>query len=370
MERPISRRQTLTLAFLAMLSPYLRLLPGRVTELSGRAAWLCPLAAFPALAVLVWLLDRALQGAQPGEGMAGQILRVCGKGVGGGMLLAWTGWILFHAGFLLRSGADRFIATIFPDSEPWLFIAVMVLLTLLAAMGTVKALARATEIFYPLMVIVLLVVIAFALPNIHWDYLLPVTARDTVPILKGALVSMNSMCLALLYAAFLRGHEDTDASWSRSFIKWLVPVCLLGTAVCVVTIGVFGAVTTGQLAYPFFIMVRDVSVFNTVERIEALVVGLWLLPDFVLVTVEVLIASENLMLLFGGEKQEGRAVYWTGGGKYVWLCTAAAAVSAVLIAHDTQELDLWSDTIMPAVNLTLAFVVPLLVLAVEKLRKQ
>ena len=31
MERPISRRQTLVLAFLAMLSPYLRQLPGRVT---------------------------------------------------------------------------------------------------------------------------------------------------------------------------------------------------------------------------------------------------------------------------------------------------------------------------------------------------
>ena len=50
--------------------------------------------------------------------------------------------------------------------------------------------------------------------------------------------------------------------------------------------------------------------------------------------------------------------------------SVSQAVSAVLIAHDTQELDLWSDTIMPAVNLTLAFVVPLLVLAVEKLRKQ
>jgi hypothetical protein len=33
--------------------------------------------------------------------------------------------------------------------------------------------------------------------------------------------------------------------------------------------------------YPFFAMIRNVRIFRSVERIEALVVALWVAPDFV-----------------------------------------------------------------------------------------
>lgn len=60
MERPISRWQQLTLMFVASLSPFLRLIPGRIAQLSGSAGWLCGVAAYPCLLLLAAMLLRVL----------------------------------------------------------------------------------------------------------------------------------------------------------------------------------------------------------------------------------------------------------------------------------------------------------------------
>ena len=117
----ISRRQMLALIFVAMLSPFLRLIPKQVTAFAGHAAWLSPLLAFPVLVLLAAVLSRLLKAA-PGQGLQQVSVKILGKTAGNAGLLVWSVWLWFHAGFLLRSGADRFIGTIFPDSDPWIFV--------------------------------------------------------------------------------------------------------------------------------------------------------------------------------------------------------------------------------------------------------
>ena len=44
--KALSRRQMLALMFVAMLSPFLRLIPRQVALFAGRAAWTAPFLAF------------------------------------------------------------------------------------------------------------------------------------------------------------------------------------------------------------------------------------------------------------------------------------------------------------------------------------
>lgn len=365
----LSRRQTLTLAFLAMLSPFLRLVPRRVAIFAGSASWLAPLFTIPTFLALAAILSRLLK-AVPGQGLAQISCKLLGSLPGKFFVLLWSVWLCLHGGFLLRSGADRFIVTIFRDSDPWIFVAVMAVLVLIAGMGTVKTLARSAEIFRPLLIVVLVAVTLLALPDIHPEYILPVTGQDLLPCLTGSVMVTDAVCIVLLTAAFLAGYEESQTPFFRSFGRFILPVCLLAAAICAAVVGVFGSALTSRLTYPFFVMVRDLTVFDTIQRFEALVVGLWVLPDFILVTMEVLIASDNLMLIFNEEKIPHRVFYWRSGNKFVWLCVLGVVLSAVFIARDARQLTLWADVLIPSMNLALCFLFPLLLFVVGKLRKQ
>lgn len=365
----LSRRQTLALAFVGMLSPLLRLIPRRVADFAGSAAWVSPVFAFFILLALGAVLVRVLS-AVPDHGLAQAGLRLLGPGAGKCFLMVWVLWFCFHAGFLLRSGADRFISTVFPDSGPWIFVVSMALLILIAGLGTVKTLARASELFRPVLLVVLLAVILLALAQVRPEFLLPVTTADLLPSIEGGVVVSNVGCFLLIIMAFLREDEESQTPLLRSYSRFLLVMCVTAAAVCLTTMGIFGKTLTIRLSHPFFVMVRDLTLFSVAQRFDALVIGLWVLPDFVLVTLEILLASDLLMLIFGGEKVPQRVLYWKDGNKFVWLCVVSAVIVAMVIAPDVESLMNWADFIVPAINLTLCFATPVLLFLVGKARKK
>ena len=83
---------------------------------------------------------------------------------------------------------------------------------------------------------------------------------------------------------------------------------------------------------------------------EALVVALWLFPDFLLASLSLLAAHRCLRLLpgaapaGGGEEPAvpaaGRWMIWPGG--------AAAVTAGLLLAPTGSALTLWSERIVPA----------------------
>ena len=51
-------------------------------------------------------------------------------------LYALAGWLLFYGGFVLRSGADRLVVTVYPQSAPAVFTLSMGFCCLIAALGS------------------------------------------------------------------------------------------------------------------------------------------------------------------------------------------------------------------------------------------
>ncbi len=363
MNSTISSRQLLTLTLVSMLSPFLRLLPGSITAVSGSAAWVSAALAILPASLLVWALSGLGQSVQNGKGLADAVVDALGRFPGSVVLVLWSLWLIFHSGFLLRSGADRFIATIYHGSRPAVFIVLTLLVCVVAAMGTIKPMARVCQIFCPLLLFVIGLVLVFTIQELEPTFLLPITNRQTAQIVRGIPLGVEPVSVVLVNAAFLSKYLDPTAP-PKVHRLWLPGICLFGMLFCAVSIGSLGETVTAALPYPFFVMARDLTIVSGVERIEALVVALWLLPDFVLVTVELMVASDNLLLVFGGRKDEKR--------KNIWLLAGAAliALTAFRIAPNSQSLLEWSDKIIPAIHLGWAYgVIPLLLL-ISTIRKK
>ena len=304
-----TRRQITAMCFLILLSPATRLIPGAAASAAGHAGWLCPIAAAPLCALVAVFISRVMKNKGCGEGLGEVILRAFPR-FGRCVLLIYGLWLALYAGFALRSGASRFIYTIYTGSSPWPFVAVGLAVGLVAALGSVKRLARSAELFRALLLLAIVPIIGFGLAQLDWDELLPVSYLDAPGVSLGALEVLAA------------------------------------------------------LTYPFFALVRNTGLFGVAERIEALVTGLWVLSDFVLCAFALMSSSLALRLSLGLRERPGAVKALSPRALTTAACACAALACALVIAPDSRSMRIISDAVVVYVNLAMIFVLMLPTLAV------
>lgn len=350
-----SRRQLFALGAAAALSPALRLYPALSVRLAGKGAWLSALCCLPPLLLYAWLCSRLAAARQAGEGLGELALRCLGEKAGRALLLLLGLWLLVYAGFALRAAADRFVLSLFPSSSPGFFVLTLGLASLWAALGSPRALARMARMLFPLLTGAILLLLLFSLRQAEAKNLLPLTVEDALPVLLGALPVGEVLLFALYAPGFLLGGVKKEPGGLGELALWLCGMCLLLSAICAAVLGCFGAEITEKLTLPFFTLVRNLVFFRSLERVEALVVSLWLFPDFLLCSLTLLCAGHCLRLALGKKLPalaRGRAPLWLSG--------AAAIGAGLWMAPNAAALTLWSERVIPIGQGAAALIVPII----------
>lgn len=367
---PVTQKQYAAAVFAALLSPTMRLVPRVCAAVAGRGAWLSVLPALALLLLLPLLMRPLLLALRPGEGMADLILRVYGGAVGRAVLAAYGVWMLFYAGFILRSGAERLSSVVYRQSGTMPFILVMLLLCLPAVMGTFRAAVRTGYVLRGVLLTVLGVSAALALPNIRWDELFPLRLADMPSTVMGALPIAAVGGTAALFP-FLREDVQTPAHPVRQCLPPLLLYLLIAALLCLETVGTYGAKLTARLSYPFFTMVRDVTLFGTARRIEAGVVTAWVFADYILCVLLMRCAQTIFRVMLRLPKTDGGGMLRLRDGRWLILPQAAAVLLCSLLPPSSvQGLLMWSERLVPSVCSLFTFGGPAVLLLVGKLRKK
>ena len=367
----INRNQLLAAAFVGLLSPMIRRTPTVMVRSAGRASWIAPLAAIPVLLLLTLLLKLLFRTKQEGEGLGEIILKALGGTLGRALLMLYALWALFYAGFLLSSGGERLASTVYPYSTAELFIIVTAALALIAALGRVCVLARSAAVFRPLLMGVFIVVLVFIMPDVRSENLLPVTGSDTLPIICAALPVVNTGGV-FIYLSFFERNVNGPVK-ALNIVPWLIAYAVISCLLCITTVGVYGAELIANTPNPFFIMTRGVSIFGTFERLEALIIAVWLLADFVLISALLLIARLCIMLVFNMKPDavsHGSLFSMKNGRWIVWICALVAAAAALFMTPDTMSIASRFTAIAPALHAVFAFALPVTVLIAGRIRKK
>lgn len=366
-----SRRQLLSLAAVFFLAPALRLVPGGSAAAAGRAAWVSVLLALPPLAAYAYFLSRFLACRKEGENMAQLFLRCLGPVLGKALLTALALWFILYAGFMLRSGAARIILTIYPNSSAYVFIIPMGLLALYAALGPARTLVRSGRIFLPLVIGVLLLVLLFASFAVEKENLLPLTVFDLPGAALGALATVDVAVIPIYVCCFMPQLHREDKGDLGALLLWLLAMMGLLFWMNTDIIGCFGAELTEDLSQPFFILVRNLVFFRSLERVEAFVVSLWIFSDFILVAACFFAAAYCLRLVLGKRTDyHGEARLDMKDGRFViWLCGLASLLLALTIGRESDSFRRWSEIIIPIINLSVAFLLLPTIYIIGKGRK-
>lgn len=362
------RNQLLCLGLAALLSPGLRLFPSASAKLAGRGAWLAALLAALPLVLYALFLLRFLSVRQEGEGLAELTQRALSPRLGRAVLTLFALWLTFYAGFVLRSGAERFITTVYPNSSPEVFILVMGLVSLAAALGSARAIARTAKIVLPAVLGVLLLVLFAALLSLDSTNLWPLSQNDLVPVLKGTVPAFDVVAAILYCMGFLTGSVAKKEEDTRRVLLWMLAACALLALISLDVVGAFGAELASTLTRPFFSLVRNLVFFRSLERVEALVVALWVFPDFLLCSMLLYSAQLCLRLALGKDaRYRGEGLTDVSEGRYfIWFAATGAIVCALLLAPTSETLLRWSERIIPAASMTFALVLLPVVYAIGK----
>ena len=367
-----SARQLRALFTVALLSPALRLIPGSAAALAGRPAWASPLAALPALLLYAGVLHKLSSALRPGETLPQLALRALGQRLGRAVLLLLGGWLLLYAGFVLRAGADRFQVTVYPRTGPAFFVVTMGLLVLFAALGRMRSLVRVARMTEPVLLLTLLLILLAALRSLDLTELLPVTVMDAGSLLYGALPAVDLLSFGLAMPLFFAADKSRPTASFGASALWLGGGALLLVALGAAVEGHFGAALSTRLSAPFFALVRNLVFFRSLERLEALVVGLWIFPDFLLAALSLQAGQRCLRLAMGKVPGPGeRRLSMANGRWIIWLSGGAVLALGLGIAPNPALLLRWSRSWIPAGSMILSLLlIPGLLLAAGAQKKQ
>lgn len=358
-EDKITKRQICASAAVCLLSPAIRLLPLRAVQFSGRSAWVSTIVSIPLGMAYVFFMEKLMKKRGDGEGLSELIIKSIGNAAGRIVLGIFALWFTFYCGFVLRSAAERMLSSVFANGNPAFFMLITLTAAFIAASGKVKSLARTGQVFVIIIGVMLIGVTALSAADIKKEYLLPVTYMDSLKILIGILPVIDIMGIYSFFL-FLEDHVIKMQSDSITGIKW---IALLGITIFAITFVTIGAESAGFLVNntnPFFVMIRNAAIFSVAERIESVVVALWVLTDFLFLSVLLVIARKTAGKAFGMKSDK----------KLLLPIVVVSYLVAELITRSSFGMRIYSKWIVPASSMMLAFVVLPVILIIGKIRKR
>ncbi len=353
-EDNINRRQMLAAAFVALLSPVARRFPSSLVAVSGPASWLAAPVALAPIIVLIAFMGRLLRG---GKGL-GEVFELSfGKVLGRLLVLIVSLWLVFYCGFILRSAAYRFTSTVYPSSGAWIFIVVSALVCLPIAMGSFSAIARTAVLFRSLLLAALVAVFIFSLGDCDFRGLFVFQESDALPVLRSGFTVVNTLSV-VCYLGF--AENRCSESWkSKPYVLWALVLLAITELLCLCCLGVFGAELTVKLNYPFFMLVRDINIFNSFARMEALIIALWMFADAVHISLLLWLSAGNFSRCLSLNRR-GCAL----------AATVGAAAAGLAMPAGMLGVGLFSEKIVPFGNAIIIFGLLPLVFLVGWIRKK
>ncbi len=350
----VNRRQMLALAFVALLSPVARRFPSSLVAVSGTAAWLAaPLALIPVLIMIFFMKALLREGRSLGEVFELSL----GRWTGRAAVVIVSLWLCFYGGFILRSAAYRFTSTIYPSAGAWIFVIFSAAVCLPIAAGKFSSIARMAVLFRPPLLLAFALVFVFAIADGDFRAVFTFRESDTIPLLKSGFTVLNTLSV-VCYLGFAENRCSEEFKSSR-YALWALVLLAVTELLCLCCLGIFGAELTAKLNYPFFMLVRDIHIFNSFARMEALALALWMFADAVHFSLLLWLASRNFSRCLNA-------------GSSICAIASAGLSAAVGLAlpSDMLGVGLFSEKIVPFGNALIIFGLLPLVFLLGRARKK
>ncbi|NUU60468.1 GerAB/ArcD/ProY family transporter [Paenibacillus agri] len=218
----------------------------------------------------------------PGQTFIEFTQEVLGKWVGRFWVLPYLAFWMISLGNILRSVVDFIIMALFKETPLTAVVIVLfVVVAFAVATNGINTIARCAELMGPLIVLMFLCIYILNLSNLDFTFLLPVAA-DTSPLnmARGTFTMMemygDSYLLVMVFG-FLNKQKGVTPKIYVGFTL-AVGLMVLTTTFILLT---FGPGLAAKMQYPLYELVRYIEVGEFLQRIEVVMIALWVCSAFI-----------------------------------------------------------------------------------------
>ncbi|WP_150275837.1 GerAB/ArcD/ProY family transporter [Paenibacillus tepidiphilus] len=275
-------------------------------------------------------------------------------------LLQWV-WVM---SLILRDEYLFIRLSVLYKTPAWVVIGTMLAVVLYTVHhGGIEAIGRVSELWGPILMIILALTFGLTVNNLNWSLLLPVYADSGLgPIMEGSLAPLSLLGEVTLLMMLFPFVERPGAGTRKALLLGVALssfTLLLGVLWVMMT---FGPAVGGRLQFPFFEMVKLVYLMEFIQNMDIFVMAVWLVCIFVKLSIYMFAAS------YGVAQWIGRAGSWK---RVLWVLAAVSFILTMVVITLNPPAglllkDVWIRYVLP-VNLV---GIPLLLLVVSYVKEK
>lgn len=202
-------------------------------------------------------------------------------------------WFFVYIAVLVARQIAEFMVTLFMPQTPLMAFLITSLLTAtyIARLG-LEPICRITW-FLPMFIFFIYLLILAASPEMDIQRIRPILANGLGPLLVST-VPASAFRGELILAAFLLPYMTKPENSGRSvhISNIILTVVLVSTGLA--TVAVLGGEFPGHVPFPFFSVVRLISIGRFLNRLDVVLMSLWLGGTFIKLAVYLYVASLSL----------------------------------------------------------------------------
>ncbi|GIP39429.1 germination protein [Paenibacillus sp. J31TS4] len=278
----MSARQIGVIVLLYSIGTTILIIPSGLASDVKQDAWLAALAGVVLNLAFVWYylrLSRRFGGAT----LIGYFRKSLGRWIGGVFALLFLLFSFLGASQVIYYIGDFSITHILPNTP---MPAIHILFVSIIAMGLwlgLEPLARAAELMFPFVLLMLFLLTVALLPQVQLVNLLPVLESPPPRFVKASLtlIATATLPLAVLLMVFPVHITGDPKKGERMFLLGALIGSIVFFLISFLSITVLGARATAVYLYPSYILARMINIGDFLKRVETILALIWYITVYV-----------------------------------------------------------------------------------------
>jgi spore germination protein (amino acid permease) len=353
----MSIRQAAIIFFVMTASPGIRIFPQFVAKIVGKAGWLTPIVAIIPMILLILIINSFFKNNKEAN-LCDIYYKVLGNVTGRIILFLYLLWILMLTALYVRFYAERVLTSMMPHTSITFLIITMVILVFITVRRGVILITRFSEAFFGIFIATLGLIFIMGISRIKLSNYMNVSYQDVWPMIK-ASYGLFSIWGYWLYVFFFGEKINKNENIKKFGFQALFLIVIMNTLILMVIIGSMGPYLTANITLPFFILTKNISILDVVERVESIALALWVISDFILITILTYVTVSIMKSIFKLSE-----IKWVTSPLIVF-----EAIGSLFFFRNIFELETFSRAIVLPGNIVFEFLIPAIVFGIGKIRK-
>jgi spore germination protein KB len=355
----ISPHQIKVLIILSYIGAYILNIPSVLAVEAKQDAWIAAILG-TINSVLIMLLYSSLGTVMKNATPIQYCKKLFGSWLGGLIAFSFVIFLLCNTLVFVWIVGDFMITQLMPETPMIVINLLFTVIILFAARLGLEATARAAEVLFPWVIIGIISLFLFILPDVELQRLLPISDNGIKPVLHGLLlfnsfIPLTQVIILMIYPSSVNNIKESK----KSLISGMLMGGIIISLVVIFSILILGAEATGRNTYPVYALAKKISIGNILERLEAITAMVWIVALF----------FQGFLYFYGSAVALAETFGMKGYKPLTMPLSLLIVIFSVVIFPNTTYATEWDKTTYVSYSLIYGLLFPLLLLIIGKLKK-